>query len=429
MTENKGPAGEVWLVGAGCGRGLLTWEGRETLARAHTVLYDALVPLDGLREINPRAEWLPVGKRSGRHSMDQESINGLLIRKAREGKMVVRLKGGDSFVFGRGGEEALALQAAGISWHVVPGVSSSIAVPEHFGIPVTHRGLARSFTVVTGHTRDGQEEDWQALARLQGTLVFLMGLERLETICRRLILEGKAPDTPASILCGGYTSQEIRLDGTLADLPEKARAQGAFAPAIILVGPVAGLGLRPAREANPEKILWFRSARQDFRRLGQVRFACIGQGTAEELADQGFQADLMPEVFTAEALGRLLGETLEAGDRCLLLRAEEGSPDLVRELDRAGRKYRDVPLYRIRTRKILTGAETRLAPQVMIFGSGRGVREFFRRFTLAPETRVLCIGPVTARAAREAGCSQVETAAIHSAAGIRDALEKKGSRP
>ncbi|ADB46709.1 uroporphyrinogen-III C-methyltransferase [Acidaminococcus fermentans DSM 20731] len=489
MTENKGPAGEVWLVGAGCGRGLLTREGRETLARAHTVLYDALVPLDGLREINPRAEWLPVGKRSGRHSMDQESINGLLIRKAREGKMVVRLKGGDSFVFGRGGEEALALQAAGISWHVVPGVSSSIAVPEHFGIPVTHRGLARSFTVVTGHTRDGQEEDWQALARLQGTLVFLMGLERLETICRRLILEGKAPDTPASILCGGYTSQEIRLDGTLADLPEKARAQGAFAPAIILVGPVAGLGLRPAREDDPEKILvtgtpvfcgevaralasvgktvtelpileleplfqnipedfdrygwlvftsrngvrlffrWFRSARQDFRRLGQVRFACIGQGTAEELADQGFQADLMPEVFTAEDLGRLLGETLEAGDRCLLLRAEEGSPDLVRELDRAGRKYRDVPLYRIRTRKILTGAETRLAPQVMIFGSGRGVREFFRRFTLAPETRVLCIGPVTARAAREAGCSQVETAAIHSAAGIRDALEKKGSRP
>ena len=138
---------------------------------------------------------------------------------------------------------------------MVPGVSSSIAVPEHFGIPVTHRGLARSFTVVTGHTRDGQEEDWQALARLQGTLVFLMGLERLETICRRLILEGKAPDTPASILCGGYTLKEIRIDGTLADLTEKARAQGAFAPAIILVGPVAGLGLRPAREANPEKIL------------------------------------------------------------------------------------------------------------------------------------------------------------------------------
>ena len=216
MTEDKASGGEVWLVGAGCGEGLLTLEGKRVLARAHTVLYDALVPPEVLQEAGPDAELLPVGKRSGHHSMAQEAINCLLIQKAREGKRVVRLKGGDSFVFGRGGEEALALQEAGIPWHVVPGVSSAIAVPEHFGIPVTHRGLARSFTVVTGHTRDGQDEDWQALARLQGTLVFLMGLERLETICRRLVEEGKNPDTPAAVLCGGKYVGDNGCNGFVA---------------------------------------------------------------------------------------------------------------------------------------------------------------------------------------------------------------------
>lgn len=488
MIGDKSRRGEVWLVGAGCGAGLLTLEGRKILAQAETVLYDALVPPEVLREVRPEAERLPVGKRSGHHSMAQEAINQLLLQKAREGKRVVRLKGGDSFVFGRGGEEALALQAAGIPWHVVPGISSAIAVPEHFGIPVTHRGLARSFTVVTGHTQDGLGEDWKGLAQLQGTLVFLMGVERLETICRRLVQEGKPPDTPASVLCGGYSTQEIRIDGTLSDLPEKAKEQGAFAPAIILVGPVADLGLQPSWEGNPEGILvtgtpvfcqevagaleaagkpvtelpildleplfqnipedfdrygwlvftsrngvrlffqWFRAARQDFRRLGQVRFACIGRGTAEELAHQGFQADLVPETFTAEALGRALGEKMDPRDHCLLLRAEEGSPDLVRELEKAGLSYQDASIYRVRFLEDKRGTRRLLSPKVMIFGSGRGVHAFFRQFTLAPETRVLCIGPVTARAAWEEGCKHVETARIHSVSGIREALERKEVR-
>lgn len=484
MTEDKAPVGEVWLVGAGCGAGLLTLEGRKVLAQAHTVLYDALVPPEVFQEAAPDTELLPVGKRSGHHSMAQEAINCLLIQKAREGKRVVRLKGGDSFVFGRGGEEALALQEAGIPWHVVPGVSSAIAVPEHFGIPVTHRGLARSFTVVTGHTRDGEGEDWQALARLKGTLVFLMGLEKLGTICRHLIQGGKEPDTPGSVLCGGYGPLEIRIDGALSDLPERARQQGAFAPAVILVGPAAGLGLHPAPAGKNGKILvtgtpsfcqetmeeleragmeaaamplleveplfqnipedfarypwlvftsrngvrlffqWLRDTKKDLRLLGKLRFACIGEGTARELADQGFQADLLPDSFTAQALGQALGKAMGAQERCLLLRAEEGSPDLLRELEKAGKAYRDVAVYRIRSLENQTGNRQRLSPRVMIFGSSRGVHAFFRRFSLASETRVLCIGPVTARAALEEGCSHVESAGTHSAAGIRETLEK-----
>lgn len=489
MTEDKASVGEVWLVGAGCGEGLLTLEGKRVLARAHTVLYDALVPPEVLQEAGPDAELLPVGKRSGHHSMAQEAINRLLIQKAREGKRVARLKGGDSFVFGRGGEEALALQEAEIPWHVVPGVSSAIAVPEHFGIPVTHRGLARSFTVVTGHTRDGQEENWQALARLQGTLVFLMGLERLEAICRRLVEEGKNPDTPAAVLCGGYGPRETRIDGTLSDLSERARQQGAFAPAVILVGAAVGLGLHPAPAEKKGKILvtgtpsfcqevtgelesagikatampllaveplfqnipedfagypwlvftsrngvrlffqWLHAAKKDLRLLGKLRFACIGEGTARELADQGFRADLLPDSFTAQALGQALGKAMEPGERCLLLRAEEGSPDLVRELEEAGKAYRDVAVYRIRSLEDPAGKRLRLSPQVMIFGSGKGVHTFFRQFRLAPETRVLCIGPVTAQAALEEGCRRVESARTHTAAGIRAVLEEEGKQP
>lgn len=288
MTGTENTVGKVWLVGAGCGRGLLTQEGRRILSRAQTVLYDALVAPETLLEASPEAELLPVGKRSGRHSVAQEAINALLIRKAREGKRVVRLKGGDSFVFGRGGEEALALQKAGIPWQVVPGISSAIGVPEHFGIPVTHRGLARSFTVITGHTRDGAEEDWQVLAHLQGTLVFLMGLERVETICRRLIQAGKKADTPASVLCGGYGEGEKRIDGTLEDLPEKARQQGAFPPAVILVGPVAGLGLCPEAPGKKEKILV----------TGTLSFC---REVARELAEGGRETGELP-LLAAEPL-------------------------------------------------------------------------------------------------------------------------------
>lgn len=478
--ENKEYTGRVCLVGAGCSAGLMTLEGLARLQEAQVVLYDALLDPAILGAIPAGAEAIPVGKRCGRHSLKQAEINALLVEKAREGKRVVRLKGGDSFVLGRGGEELQALQEAGIPCDVVPGVTSAVAVPEHLGIPVTHRGLSRSFTVVTGHTQNGDLEDWQALAELQGTLVFLMGLGQLPHICRQLQQHGKAPETPVSVLCGGYSARELRLDGTLATIEGIARNR-AFAPAIILVGPVAALHLEgqkrpgvavtgsrsfcgqvaralepagrsvtqvpvlevePLLDQLPPSILgfpwlvftsrngvrlfgkWLQQHSIDHRKLAGSWFAAIGEGTADELARLGFAADLVPETYTAEALGQALVKALAPGERCLLLRAEEGSPDLPRVLEEAGVAYEELPLYRIRPIPPATGGKQELAPGLMIFGSAKGVHTFLAQYTLAPGTWVLCIGPITARAARQEGIAEPACATVHSVAGLVQALQE-----
>ena len=232
-------------MGAGCGAAdLITLRGLRLLERCGVVVYDDLLAPELLDAAPEGAERIYVGKRRGRHSMAQEAINALLISKAREGKQVVRLKGGDPFVFGRGGEEALALQAAGIAWEYVPGVTSAVAVPGAAGIPVTHRGVSRSFHVVTAHTADSPEgppSRWEELARLEGTLVFLMGLSQLGEIARRLMEAGLPPDTSAAVIGGKNAPRTIR--GTLGDIAERARE--AEAPAVIVVGGTAGMDLRP----------------------------------------------------------------------------------------------------------------------------------------------------------------------------------------
>lgn len=240
--------GKVYLVGAGCGAAdLITVRGLRLLERCGTVVYDDLLAPELLDFAPERAERVYVGKRRGRHSMAQEEINALLIAKAREGNMVVRLKGGDPFVFGRGGEEALALQAAGIPWEYVPGVTSAVAAPGEAGLPVTHRGLSRSVHVVTAHTADtpdGLPEYLDDLARLPGgTLVFLMGLSRLESLSRRLTEAGLAPETPAAVISGKSAPRHMAVRGTLEDIAAKAREAGAEAPAVIVVGGTAGLDL------------------------------------------------------------------------------------------------------------------------------------------------------------------------------------------
>ena len=187
-----------------------------------------------------------MGKREGRHSASQEDICALLIQRARSGKAVVRLKGGDPFVFGRGGEEAIALQAAGVPFEVVPGVTSAIAIPALAGVPVTHRGLSRSVHIVTAHTADapdGLPPDLDRLAQLSGTLVFLMGLSRLEDIAARLLSAGKRVDTPAAVLSGGNAPHPATVRGTLGDIAEKTRVANIRPPAVIVVGDVAALEL------------------------------------------------------------------------------------------------------------------------------------------------------------------------------------------
>nr|WP_325300591.1 siroheme synthase CysG [uncultured Oscillibacter sp.] len=240
--------GKVYLVGAGCGAvDLITLRGLRLLERCGAVAYDDLLAPELLEAVPEGAEKIYVGKRRGRRSMAQEEINALLVSKAREGKMVVRLKGGDPFVFGRGGEEALALQAAGIEWEYVPGVTSAVAVPGGAGIPVTHRGVSRSFHAVTARTADPADEmpgHWEELARLEGTLVFLMGLSQLEGIATRLTAAGLPPSTPAALVSGENAPRAMTVRGTLGDIAEKAREAGTEAPAVIVVGGTAGMNLR-----------------------------------------------------------------------------------------------------------------------------------------------------------------------------------------
>lgn len=241
----------VWLVGAGPGDpGLLTLRGRELLAEADVVVYDALASGDLLGWARPGAELLYVGKVAGNHALSQGEINELLIARARSGgpgggpARVVRLKGGDPYIFGRGGEEGEALAAAGVPFEVVPGVSSAVAAPAYAGIPLTHRGLASSVSIITGHECAGKGSsaiNWQALAASGSTLVFVMGMQNLEEICGRLIQAGLSADTPAALIYRGTMPEQRSLICPLGDLAREGAARGFSNPAVIVVGQVCSL--------------------------------------------------------------------------------------------------------------------------------------------------------------------------------------------
>jgi uroporphyrin-III C-methyltransferase len=240
MHNSSVRTGIVYIVGGGPGDpGLITVKGLDCLRRADVVLYDRLVTRELLIEVPSHAELIDVGKEPKRHRRSQEEINALLIEKAREGKMVVRLKGGDPFVFGRGGEECQALAEAGIPYEVVPGVSSAIAVPAYAGIPVTQRGMTTAFTVVAGHMGTADSNiDWEAISRI-GTIVFLMGVEHLPEIVPQLIVHGRTADTPVALIQEGTTPNQLIVTGTLADILEKTRE--IRPPAVLIVGEVVRL--------------------------------------------------------------------------------------------------------------------------------------------------------------------------------------------
>ena len=450
-------AGSVTLVGAGCGKDLITLKGLSELQKADVVVYDDLIDRNLLLETRADCRQIYVGKRMGEHSRSQEEIHRLLAEKAKEGKRVVRLKGGDGFVFGRGGEEILYLQKERIPYEVVAGVSSGIAVPGHAGIPVTHRTTAQSVTIVTGHSASGKEENYKALAELEGTLVFLMGLSRIEEITRALLANGKAPDTPASILSRGYSAREKRIDAALCDIASKAGQ--ARTPAVLVVGQTAELHLEgalcrkldrvfvtvtgtkafvkkavrclselgaeaqgcPCLEiaADYENIpqsfegfdwLVFTSAngvevffdglflrKTDLRRLSLLKFACIGPGTSASLAEHGIYADFQPAVSTAKALGQELALRLKPGERALLLRAKEGSPELAGELRRGGISFEDRGIYH--TQVIREGIRGFCSQaDYIVFGSARGAEAFLESGDFSALTKPVCIGPETQKA-------------------------------
>ncbi|WLW56413.1 uroporphyrinogen-III C-methyltransferase [Streptomyces sp. YU58] len=244
----------VALVGGGPGDpDLITVRGRRLLAEADVVITDHLGPRDLLAELPPSVEVIDAAKLPYGRFMAQEAINEALIEHAKQGKSVVRLKGGDPFVYGRGMEEVQALAEAGVPCTVVPGISSSISVPGAAGIPVTHRGVAHEFTVVSGHIAPDDERslvDWPSLARLTGTLVILMGVGTIGKVAETLIAHGKSPETPVALVQEGTTAAQRRVDATLATVAEVVQAEDVKPPAVIVIGEVVAVGPRtPATSA------------------------------------------------------------------------------------------------------------------------------------------------------------------------------------
>ena len=286
--------GKVWLVGAGPGDiGLFTLKGEAVLQQADVVVYDSLVGEGVLARIPEHARLINVGKRASHHTMVQEDINKVLLEEAQKGNKVVRLKGGDPFLFGRGGEELELLSENGIPYEIVPGVTSPISVPAYNGIPVTHRDFCSSLHIITGHKRAGQEYDidFKALTQTKGTLVFLMGIAALEDICKGLLDGGMDPDMPAAVLQKGTTAGQKRVVATVSTLKVEVDRQGIETPAIIVVGKVCSLA---------EKFAWYEKLPLAGWKVLVTRPRQHISKTAELLRKKGAEVLELPSICTVQ---------------------------------------------------------------------------------------------------------------------------------
>lgn len=284
--------GKVWLVGAGPGDiGLFTIKGMEVLNQAEVVVYDSLVGQGVLSRIPASVKLINVGKRASHHTMPQEEINKVLVEEAEKGLRVVRLKGGDPFLFGRGGEELELLKEHEIPYEVVPGVTSPLSVPAYNGIPVTHRDFCSSLHIITGHKRAGEKYDidFDALVRTKGTLVFLMGVSALEDIMEGLLSAGINPDMPAAILQKGTTADQKRIVATAATLKKEVDQQGIETPAIIVVGKVCSLA---------DKFAWYENLPLAGWKVLVTRPKNMISKTAAKLREQGAEVLELPAIRT-----------------------------------------------------------------------------------------------------------------------------------
>jgi uroporphyrinogen III methyltransferase / synthase len=367
--------GIVYLVGAGPGDpGLITVRGMQLLQRAEVVVYDYLANPQLLKHC-PQAQMIYVGKQAAEHAMTQEQINGLLVEQGRRGRRIVRLKGGDPYVFGRGGEEGEALRAAGVAFEVVPGITSAIAAPCYAGIPVTHRDANSSFTLVTGHEKEadyqdpeartraagaGSDIDWAVLARLP-CIAFYMGVKALPGICQRLIDNGMRPDMPAATIQWGTTPRQRTVSGTISDLPQRVAEAKLTPPAITIIGP--SVAMRPA-------LNWFENRPL----FGQT---VIVTRTRQQVSDLSLKL---------EELG---AQVIEAPT------IEVGPPADWRAVDEALLKASTYDWI------IFTSQNGVSTTRDRVFQLGRDVRIF-------GQAKVGAIGDVTAAAIREQLCLQVD---------------------
>ena len=477
-------SGIVYLVGAGPGDpGLMTRRSLELIATADAILYDRLIPPGALEGARPDAELRYVGKEPGAPALTQEQTNELLVELARAGKRVVRLKGGDPFVFGRGGEEALILAEAGIAFEVVPGVTAGVAAPAYAGIPVTHRDVASGVAFVTGHEDPGKPDtaiDWPALAAFPGTLVFYMGVRTLPRIAERLILGGRDPGQPVAVVERGTLPGQRTLVATLADVAERAARERIRAPAITLVGevarlreqlawlerrplhgrtvavtraraqasalaarlrdlgasvveapairieplnsdlpPVTGYDVVCVTSPNGAELLLDRL--RDARELAGVAVAAIGPGTARALRARGVEPDVVPERAVAEGLVEALEH--RSFERVLIARAAEGRDVLPDALRERGAHVDVVPLYRTVAEPLDDGTRSAAAvADYLLFTSASSVRFYAEADGSLDGPRLLSIGPATSEALRAHGAEPHREADPHTPDGLVNAL-------
>ena len=346
--------GKVYLVGAGPGDpGLITVKGKACIEKADVLIYDYLASPLLLAHSNPDAEILYVGKKGGDHTLPQDQINDLIVEKARQGKTVTRLKGGDPFIFGRGGEEAEELREAGISFEIVPGVTSAVAAPAYAGIPVTHRSFTSTAALVTGHedpTKDSSSINWEALAKGIGTIVFLMGVKNLPHITERLMAYGMDKSTPVALVRWGTTTRQQTVTGTLDTIVENVKAAGLAPPCIIVVGQVVSLR---------EKLNWFEGKPLSGKKIVVTRARQQASSMVSRLEELGAEVFEFPTIKVVP-------------------------PDTWQELDAAMDNLVDY--------------------EWLVFTSVNGVKFFFARlFETGRDVRALhriktaCIGPETAK--------------------------------
>lgn len=475
----------VFLVGSGPGDpGLITVRGLDLLRRAEVLVLDRLAGPELPLEAPAGCLVIDAGKAPGRVAMTQDEINACLVEHGRAGRFVVRLKGGDPFVFGRGSEEAEALHAAGVPYEVVPGVSSAIAAPSAAGVPVTHRGLATHVTIVTGHEDPAKPEtqtDWASLARAGGTLVLLMGVGRLAGIADALVAGGRDPRTPVAIVERATSPTQRVTTGDLATIAATAAAAGVSSPAVTVVGdvvavrdaigwaervPLAGrvvavtrpraqadglsrrladLGARvvqaPLIRTEPvpgdpidaaaydvvvvtspnAPALLLERIGGDARALHGVEVAAIGPATATALREIGVVADLVSERAVAEALLDLLAERA-AGRHILIARAEEARDLLPEGLAAQGAEVEIAVLYR--TVPLVPDSEAALGADAVAFTSASTARAFAAAFAGRDldGVRGVAIGPATSAAMRELGIPVAAEAADHDLDGLVAAL-------